>query len=399
MTMPEADYKDFLEHLVAFNTISDQSNLPMIDFLASFLEGHGFSTQRYFNNDKTKANLIARIGPETSGGIMLAGHTDVVPVEDQPWTTPPFSLVEKDGVLIGRGTSDMKGFIALICDAVEQLDLSQLKRPVFLVFTYDEEVGCFGAKHLKETLGKLADQIDFAVIGEPTNFSLVNAHKGIQVNRTRFTGKPAHSSCPHLGHSAIMAAASFLQKLPEKLPREEDKRFTPASMTFNAGKIYGGNALNIIAEHCQLDWECRPLPQMQTARIETVIENCAEEVSIETQVAIKNEIVSFVPGLSATQNDSVIQTLKQFLSEDISVTTAPFVTEAGIFQEVAIPTIVFGLGEIEQAHQPDECVSIDAMERYRQFLLTLIDNYCNKHLTTIPSRHPERSEGTLDDTP
>tara|TARA_B100000949_G_scaffold24027_1_gene18355 strand:- start:180 stop:1334 length:1155 start_codon:yes stop_codon:yes gene_type:complete len=383
MITPEADYKDFLKHLIAFNTISDQSNLPMIDFLASFLEGHGFSTQRYFNDDNTKANLIARIGPETSGGIMLAGHTDVVPVEDQPWTTSPFSLVEQDGVLIGRGTSDMKGFIALICDVVEQLDLSQLKRPVFLVFTYDEEVGCFGAKRLKEALRKLADQIDFALIGEPTNFSLVNTHKGLQANRTHFTGKPAHSSCPHLGHSAIMAAAGFLQKLPEKLPKEEDERFTPASMTFNAGKIHGGNALNIIAEHCLLDWECRPLPHMKASSIETVIDNCAEEVSRETQVAIENEMVSFVPGLSATQNQLVIQVLKPFLPEDIPVTAAPFVTEAGIFQEVDIPTIVFGPGELEQAHQPDESVSIEAMERYRRFLMTLIDNYCNKHLTTI----------------
>ncbi|AHE66956.1 acetylornithine deacetylase [Legionella oakridgensis] len=377
MTVIKPGYKELLAKFIAFNTVSSQSNLPFIDCLATYLQQHQFETNYYYNEDKSKANLIAVIGPKDERGILLSGHTDVVPVAEQHWYASPFQLIEKDNRLIGRGTADMKGFLAVVCDVVGTMDLNRLKKPLYLVFTYDEEIGCFGAKALQKKLAELATSIEFALIGEPTNYTLVNAHKSLQATRTEFVGQPAHSSCPHLGHSAIMAAADFLQKLPSVMPMEEDKRFNPSRTTFNAGSIHGGNALNIIAEHCQIDWECRPLPQINIQQINKSVESMSQIIRTCSQVEIKNHVISFVPGLTASGNQTAIQILQQFLPEGIKVTTVPFVTEAGLFQQASIPTVVFGPGEIEQAHQPNESICIDALERYRQFLVDLIAYYCH----------------------
>ncbi|WP_133127410.1 acetylornithine deacetylase [Legionella nagasakiensis] len=371
-------YRELLAQFVAFNTISQQSNLPFIDHLASYLRHHRFETHYYYNQDKSKANLIAVIGPKEHSGILLSGHTDVVPVEGQSWQSPPFQLITKNNRLIGRGTADMKGFIALVCDVVASINLSSLRKPLYLVFTYDEEIGCFGAKALQEELAGLAKSIDFALIGEPTNSALVNAHKSLLATRTEFTGKAAHSSCPHLGHSAIMAAVDFLQQLSAIMPADKDERFNPPQTTFNAGRIDGGNALNIIAEHCWIDWECRPLPQINMERFNDSLKSLSQKVRADSQVDMTHQLISFVPGLTATKNQAVIQFLKQFLPDDkVKVTTVPFVTEAGLFQQASIPAVVFGPGEIEQAHQPNESVCMDAMERYRQFLFDLISYYCH----------------------
>lgn len=377
MTKTKPDYLEILKNLIAFDTTSSKSNLPLIDYLYEFLQQHHFNSRIFYNDDKTKANLFASIGPDVPGGCMLAGHTDVVPVEGQPWDSPPFTLVEQGDRLIGRGTSDMKGFIALVCDVVRAMNLSALEKPMYLAFTYDEEVGCFGAKALQAELAKHADFIEFALIGEPTDFALVNSHKGVQLTKTNFTGKPAHSSCPHLGHNAIMAAAHFLQNLPSILPRDENHRFHPATSTMNAGTIAGGNACNIIAEHCQLDWECRPLPGIEIERLNHALNDLTEQISAETQVKIKNEPLSFVPGLLDNDNQAVIHFLKSFLPDDTPVTTAPFVTEAGLFQQASIPTVVFGPGELEQAHQPNESISKTKMDDFHSFLVALLKHFCH----------------------
>lgn len=377
MTTVKQAYAELLKDLVSFDSISNKSNLPCIDFLSHYLSERRFRTQMFFNEDKTKANLVAAIGPDISGGLMLAGHTDVVPVDRQRWDFNPFELIEMKGRLIGRGTSDMKGFIALVCDVIDSVSLNQLKKPLYLVFTYDEEVGCFGAKSLQKELFKYAQYIDFALIGEPTNSSLVNTHKGMQATKTQFMGKPVHSSAPHLGSNAIMAASAFLQQLPSFLPKEENSAFTPAYTTFNAGMIKGGSAVNIIAEHCQLDWECRPLPGIQEKEIAHIMDKLTEEVRSSSKVDVHHHIISFVPGLTTKNNQQSIEFVKQFLPESIKVTTAPFVTEAGIFEQASIPTIVFGPGELEQAHQPNESVSIEAMENYRRFLFDLIQHHCH----------------------
>lgn len=377
MSTNSPGYKELLAQLISFDTTSSNTNLPLIRWLDNYLQGYSFKTRIFYNEDHTKANLVATIGPDVSGGFMLAGHTDVVPVEGQPWDTPPFQLTETQTTLTGRGTADMKGFIALVCDAITTIDPGKLTNPVYLVFTYDEEVGCFGARALQGYLKTLASNIQFALIGEPTNFALVNAHKGLQVTHSTFTGKPAHSSCPHLGSNAILAAVEFLRDMASTIPEQEDPRFNPPASTFNAGTIHGGNAVNIIAEHCQLEWECRTIPAVDIAGINKGIAHISQNITGHSKVTIEHKILSQVPGLTADRNEKIIELLKEFLPRDIKTATAPFVTEAGLFQQANIPTVVFGPGDLEQAHQPNESVSIEAMNRYRTFLLNLISHYCH----------------------
>ena len=373
----ENKYIDILSKLIGFDTVSSQSNLDLIDYIREKLQQKGFETQVIHNEAQTKANLMASIGPEDAKGILLAGHTDVVPVDGQPWDSDPFELTQQNGVFIGRGTSDMKGFLALVLDVcLNEIDTNQLHKPIHLVFTYDEEVGCFGAKALSEYLNQISDKTDFALIGEPTNYKLVNAHKGLQATTTYFKGKPAHSSCPHLGQSAILAAVEFAHQLKAVMPSEIDDRFSPPYTTFNIGTISGGNALNIIAEHCEINWEYRPIPNMNPSDIYKTIEQKTQQIRENTQVEIHHDILSVVPGLSANNNLEAIKKIKNYLPSDTPVTTAPFVTEAGLFEQANIQTVVFGPGEIEQAHQPNEQVSIDDMNQYRQFLKTLISGIC-----------------------
>lgn len=371
-------YLEILEKLISFNSISSESNLPLIEYIACLLHKHQFSVKRFYNREKTKANLIATIGPSVGGGLMLAGHTDVVPVQGQAWLSDPFKLTLDKDRLIGRGTSDMKGFIALICDvATRGVHLKQLKKPIYLVFTYDEEIGCFGAKALTKQLRKLAPQIDFALIGEPTNFALVNTHKALQAATTHIRGKAAHSSCPHLGRNAIMAGAKLLTHMEAMLPTERDRNFSPPTATLNVGKILGGNAVNIIAEHCQFDWECRPLPSQDIHQINSTFSTMAAAIAETDEVEINTTIKALVPGLTTQNNRACVEFLKQFLPKDTQLNSAPFVTEAGLFEQANIPTVLFGPGELEQAHQPNESISRQAMECYEAFLLSLIAHYCN----------------------
>jgi len=375
MNKDESLYKEILTQLISFDTTSSKSNLQLIDYLSLFLEKHGFRTQLYYSEENTKANLIAVIGPETNKGLMLAGHTDVVPVEGQLWETNPFQLTTRENALIGRGTADMKGYLALACEVASTLYQKDLAKPLYLVFTYDEEVGCFGAKRIKEALAALSKNVEFALIGEPTNFALVNAHKGIQVTKSHFLGKPAHSSFPDIGKNAILAAAEFLHQLPEIFPSQENKLFDPPKTTFNAGTITGGNAVNIIAEQCLLEWEYRPLPDVNIKDINEKLKKISETIYQQTEIKIHHSIESFVPGLSPNLNKQSLNILKKIAGEGIEIATVPFVTEAGLFEQASIPSIVCGPGDIKQAHQPNECVSLEAMERYRQFLYKLVNYF------------------------
>ncbi|QBQ54238.1 acetylornithine deacetylase [Nitrosococcus wardiae] len=361
-------YLPILEKLIGFPTISRETNLPLIDYSEDFLRSQGFQTQRFYNEQGNKANLMAWIGPERDGGLMLAGHTDVVPVDQQDWTTDPFRLTEKNGHLYGRGTSDMKGFLALALETAAALDSRQLQRPLYVCFTYDEEIGCGGAKALIGYLKTLSPPPRFALIGEPTDLALVTAHKGIQITTTHIKGKPAHSSCPHLGASAIVFASKLIAALEELLPPEENRDFNPPSATFNVGTIRGGTAINIIPEHCQFDWECRTLPSQNTAQINEAWERLIHSLKKRIQgIEVENHIKTAVPGLQSGLNREIAAWLKEFLEEG-KIGTAPFVTEAGLYQQAGLPTVVCGPGTIQEAHQPDENIAISKMEAYRTFL-------------------------------
>jgi acetylornithine deacetylase len=372
--MHRDDYRAILHQLIAFPTVSADSNLPLIDYLESLLDDHGFRTKRRYNDEGSKANLLARIGPESAGGIALAGHTDVVPASGQDWQTDPFELVEKGGRFHGRGTSDMKSFIALAVAAAISLDAKRMTRPLLLIFTYDEETGCHGAKALQDELSVLPDKPRFVLIGEPTGMQLVTRHKGIQNISMQVRGKPAHSSRPDLGASAIVFVSRFVAAIEQALPRDTDPDFNPPMATFNAGIVRGGEAVNIIAERCELRWEFRHLPGQDPERIHQELQRLSERICADMPgISVDTRIVAGVPGLRAGVNCEIVSELRRFIEPpEPAVTAVPFVTEGGLFQEAGIPAVICGPGLLEQAHQPNEWVSVDAMNEYGAFLAQVV---------------------------
>ncbi|HUF20338.1 MAG TPA: acetylornithine deacetylase [Burkholderiales bacterium] len=370
----ERDYLPFLEELIGFATVSADSNLSLIDYAEALLEAHGYATTRTWNEERDKANLLARIGPDTAGGIALAGHTDVVPVSGQDWHSDPFCLLHRDGKFTGRGTSDMKGFIAMALSAAVSVDPRRLKKPLHLIFTYDEEIGCLGAMALQERLRTMPDKPRFALIGEPTGMQLVTAHKGIQNIATRVRGRPAHSSRPDLGASAIAFAARFIAGIERVLPRDSDPSYDPPTATFNIGTIRGGEAVNIIPEWCELRWEFRHLPEQDPGQILAELRSLSDDLCRAMPgITEETRIRASVPGLVPGANRDVVTELQRFLEPpEPRVTAVPFVTEGGLFQQAGIPSVICGPGLLEQAHQPNEWVSVSAMDEYRTFLAQVI---------------------------
>lgn len=365
-----------LTELIGFPTVSTESNLVLIDYVEAMLCEHGYDTNRFPNGDGEKANLLARIGPDAAGGIALAGHTDVVPVSGQDWQTDPFELVQHDDALFGRGTADMKGFIALALAAAVGIDAARLKKPLHLLFTYDEEVGCLGAMALRDELAKLADKPRIVLIGEPTDMQLVTAHKGIQNIRTTIRGKPGHSSRPAAGASAIVCAAKFIEGIGAALPDGSDDDYDPPTATFNVGRIRGGEAVNIIPEWCELSWEFRHLPEQEPRDVYAALDRRAAQLQDQIPgVSIDTRLIAGVPGLLPGANRELAGALRAFIRPtEPQVSAVPFVTEGGIFQQAGIPAVVCGPGRLDQAHQPNERVSLRSMNAYRDFLGQVIAN-------------------------
>lgn len=377
----KASWHEILARLIGFPTVSADSNLALIDYAEKLLRGHGYDTARFPNEDGDKANLLARIGPEVAGGIALAGHTDVVPVSGQDWRTDPFELVARDGELFGRGTADMKGFIAIALAAALEVDAARLRKPLQLILTYDEEVGCLGAMALRDELAGLADKPRLVLIGEPTDMQLVTAHKGIQNIRTTIRGKPGHSSRPAAGASAIVCAAKFIEGIDAALPEGTDDDFDPPGATFNVGRIRGGEAVNIIPERCELRWEFRHLPGQDPAGVHAALEQLSGRLRSEIPgISIDTELVAGVPGLLPGDNRGRASELRAYLAPTgPEISAVPFVTEGGIFQQAGIPAVICGPGRLDQAHQPNERVSVHSMNAYRDFLGQAIASATSGH--------------------
>jgi acetylornithine deacetylase len=365
---------EILAELIGFPTVSADSNVALIDYVETLLGEHGYDTSRFPNGDGNKANLQARIGPDVAGGIALAGHTDVVPVSGQDWRTDPFELVHRDGELFGRGTADMKGFVALALAAAVDLDAARLTKPLHLIFTYDEEVGCLGAMALRDELANLPDRPRLVLIGEPTDLQLVTAHKGIQTITTTIRGKPGHSSRPAAGASAIVCAAKFIEGIGAALPKGTNPNFEPPTATFNVGRIRGGEAVNIIPEWCELRWEFRHLPEQEPRVVYEALDRRAAELCREMPgISIETRLVAGVPGLPPGPNCDLASELRAFIRPpEPAVSAVPFVTEGGIFQQAGIPAVICGPGRLDQAHQPNERLSVQSMNAYRDFLGQLI---------------------------
>jgi acetylornithine deacetylase len=351
-----------LQKLVSFDTTSRHSNLPLIEWTANYLETRGARVQLIHNQGKDKANLLASIGPEREGGIVLSGHTDVVPVDGQEWTSDPFALTERDGRLYGRGSSDMKGFIASTLAAVEHWQSLTLLRPLHFAFSYDEEIGCFGAHSLVERILEKVPRPAFAIIGEPTDMKIGVAHKGVTGAHTSFRGVAAHASDPTLGVNAIDAAVDFVRFLREVAAMPQ---LQANGCTFNVGQIAGGSATNIVAERCSVRWEYRTAAGQDADVIQEAINDYlrgSQLAALQIASEIELDVPQFVSGI----REETLRILTSFGAK-LPLTTLPFGSEAGIFQRGSIPSVVCGPGSIDQAHRPDEwiaCAALDEADRF-----------------------------------
>ncbi len=371
-----------LEKLVAFDTVSRNSNLAFIGFLQELLNAHGIESRLVHNPEQTKANLLATIGPRIKGGVVLSGHTDVVPVDDQDWHTNPFAVVERDGLLYGRGTADMKTFLAIILGALDDITAVELKTPIHLAFSYDEEVGCAGVPSLIRLLEREVPAPRAVIVGEPTEMKVVSAHKAITTVRTTVTGHESHSSQIHRGVSAVMVAAEliqFLQNLSAEAAAKgpHNALFEPAHSTITVNHITGGTAINIMARHCTFQWDIRALPEdNQDVYLERFNRYCQDVVvprmrKIAPDCDIETVQRTSTPALKLDRESDAEQLCRALTGDNVTRAVA-FAAEAGLFQQGGLPTVICGPGSIAQAHQPNEFISVAQVAAGTRFLHDLL---------------------------
>lgn len=382
--MSDATSLDLLERLVAFPTVSRDSNLALIGFIRDYLAGHGVASELFLNAEGTKANLFATLGPTDRGGVVLSGHTDVVPVDGQAWTRDPFRLSESEGRLYGRGTADMKGFIASVLAAVPAFLAQPLRLPVHLAFSYDEEVGCLGVRSLLDALTQRPNRPRLCLIGEPTELRPVLGHKGKLAMRCQVHGAACHSAYAPQGVNAIEYAARLighLGEIGEELARPEhhDPRFDPPYSTVQTGLIEGGRALNIVPAECRFDFEVRALPGFDAQQVATRLDRYAQAElvprmqAVQPGTGIRFEPLGSYPGL-ATDAASEAAELVALISGSRDFGTVAFGTEGGLFHEAGIPTVVCGPGSMDQGHKPDEFVTLAQLEACDAMLLRLAEH-------------------------
>ncbi len=375
-----------LATLVGFDTTSSRSNLDLIAYIEERLTRVGARTWRTPNAAGDKTNLVGVIGPEAPGAIVLSGHTDVVPVDGQPWTSDPWTLTERDGRLHGRGACDMKGFIACALAQAEDFAAADLARPVVYALSYDEEVGCLGAPAMIETLTRQMPPIACAIVGEPTQMKVVSAHKGIRSFRVTVTGREAHSSQTGQGVSAVMAAARLMNTLLDQADAlrdaaRPDSPFDPAHATLTIGMVNGGTASNILARECQFVWELRATPDIDPDEVEGRFRATANALqdamrACAPECAVTVERMSNVPGLKPEPGGAA-ETLARRLTGDNAPRAVAYAAEAGQFQEGGVSTVICGPGSITQAHQADEFISIDQLAKGAAFMDALQNELCH----------------------
>lgn len=378
--------RNLLEHLVAFDTTSRESNLALIDFCWRYLSGLGVTCELMHNAERSKANLYARLGPAGSGGVMLSGHSDVVPVDGQTWTVPPFALTERDGKLYGRGTADMKGFLACMLAAVPHFLAQPLRQPLHLAISYDEEVGCLGVRSLVKALAQRSDRPAICLIGEPTELRPVLGHKGKLAMRCEVQGAACHSAYAPQGVNAIEYAAKLIQRLTvigERLaaPERQDARFDPPFTTVQTGVIHGGRALNIVPDACSFDFEVRTLPQDDAQQVADELVTYAQQTlepqmrAVQPASAIRFSPLSAYPGLDTAAHSAAAQLIARLSGSD-SFGTVAFGTEGGLFAAAGIPCVVCGPGSMEQGHKPDEFITLAQLDACDSLLRRLATWMC-----------------------
>ena len=370
--------EEILEKLVGFDTVSDKSNLEIISYIKDFCSARGAKIDLIPNMNGDKCGLVARFGPAETGGVLLSGHTDVVPVTDQDWNYDPFQLTETDGLIYGRGSCDMKGFIACTLAFAPIYAETNLNRDIHFSFTFDEETACLGAPILIEELKKRNIKDGICIIGEPTKMKIIDAHKGCYEYTTYFEGLAGHSSAPHKGVSAVEFATRYANKLIElredlKKRAPKDSIFDPPFSTLQVGGIFGGIAHNVIADKCHINWETRPVIKEDGIFLNEQIDKYANEVLLpEMKKVFENskitkKIIGEVTGFDRVKKSEACE-LVASLTGDNSREVVSFGTEAGLFQEIGISTVVCGPGSIEQAHKVDEFIELNELKKCINFL-------------------------------
>ena len=382
--MPDSrpEPRALLEKLVAFDTTSAKTNIPLVEFVRDYLAGHGIASELVPTPDGLKASLFATIGETGKSGIGLSGHTDVVPVEGQQWGTDPFTLTERDGKLYGRGTCDMKGFLACVLAMAPDYKARALKTPIHIVFSYDEEVGCTGVRPMIAELGARLTRPRLVIVGEPTNMGIVDSHKGATRFRTTITGREAHSSMAHIGVNAIHYAGVLIAELArieeELRVGRQDERFTPPYTTLQIGLIEGGRAQNIVPRYCSFSWEIRALPgydvKTVTDRFESYVRTrCLPSMqAIGRDTGIETEAVNGVPAFHSGATSEAVSLALKLMGQNATHAVS-YATEAGLFQGGGCDSVICGPGDIEQAHRPDEFLAASELDRCMAFLVRLAE--------------------------
>jgi acetylornithine deacetylase len=376
---------DWAMRLIGYDTTSRESNLSLIDDVRQYLEGLGVSCVLTHDDTGAKANLFATLPcatGQTTGGLVLSGHTDVVPVDGQQWSSDPFRAQVRDGRLYGRGACDMKGFLGVVLHLVPEMLAARLKHPLHLAFSYDEEVGCVGAPRLIHDLQARGVSPAGCVVGEPTSMRTIVAHKGINVYRCRVHGRAAHSSLTPQGANAIEHAARLICAIRDiadgyKRNGPYDNAFDVPFTTLQTSMIRGGIALNTVPDLCEFEFEYRNLPGMNPDDIQRRIEHCittAIEPALRAETPdgrVELQRLARAPGLDALEQAAVTQ-LVRALTNDSQVRKVAYATEAGLFQQAGVPSVICGPGSIEQAHRPDEYVELDQLDQCERFLRALV---------------------------
>lgn len=369
--------KEMLAKLVSFNTESQRSNLELIHFARDYLAEHGVESTLAPSEDGQKANLFATIGPKVDGGVVLSGHTDVVPVEGQDWSSDPWTLTERDGKLFGRGSCDMKGFDAIALALVPEMLKAPLKRPFHIALSYDEEVGCRGARVMIAAMQEAGLKPGLVVVGEPSMMQVVTAHKGGLRMRTAVRGHAVHSSRMHAGVSAVMAAGELIHWHSETMAQNKarssaDNGFEPPYTTLHVGVVQGGTAVNITAEDCSFSHEVRTIPgehyqQYEALYRERIADLEARMQAIAPETGVDFTITSDTPAMAPEENGAAEEFCRR-LTGDNGRHVVAYGTEGGLFQRAGWSTVVCGPGDIAQAHQPDEFISIAQLDAGTDFI-------------------------------
>lgn len=378
---PEKSTIEILNRLIGFATISSESNLDIVDWIEGYLSQHGVTSHRIPDRTGRKASILATIGPADRAGVVLSAHTDVVPVAGQDWTSPPFTATARDNRIIGRGATDMKGFIASVLAHVPHFKATAVATPIHIALSYDEEVGCLGAPDLVAEIASAPVRPALCIVGEPTGLGVGYAHKGKVARRVTVTGRGGHSALPHRAANAVFAAARIVAALEDLAldtanagPR--DAAFDPPYTTIHVGSLHGGTALNFVPDRATIEFEIRYIPGTDVSALlaatDATIAAARESLKAQApEAGITVEDMASYPALMTASASAVVATAQRLAERTGSATTVSFGTEAGLYAQAGIPTLVCGPGDIGRAHKADEWIGIEelaGMDRMMQRL-------------------------------